>query len=172
MRAPISFSRVSAAVRSARAAGVTAVFRSALLLGLAAGLAALGGCVLGGGRCESDIDCNGDLCARSGECSSALVFVRVVWTVGGQPPTEASCAAHPWLSVTFEDDDYDDGLTYEPIRCTLGQITFDRMPTRYDAVELRAQDAGGALVASRRSAIEPPGVEIDWELGVQAVPTN
>jgi hypothetical protein len=145
---------------------------AAVRLALVAGLAALGGCVFGGTRCESDVDCDGELCARSGECSSALVFVHAVWTVGGQPPTEASCAAHPWLSITFEDRDYDEKLTYEPIRCTLGQIKFDRMPTRYDQVELQARDAEGALVTSRRSAIEPPGVMIDWELGALAAPTN
>jgi hypothetical protein len=149
--------------------------RSILTLALAAGLAGLsvlGGCVLGGTRCESDLDCGGELCARNGECASALAFVRAVWTVNGQPPTEASCAPHPWLSITFEDRDYDEELTYEPIRCTLGQITFDRMPTRYDAVELRARDADGELVTSHRSAIEPPGVMIDWDLGALAAPTN
>ncbi|HWN68165.1 MAG TPA: hypothetical protein VNM90_11040 [Haliangium sp.] len=169
MRAPSSLRRIGAAVRSAPCAGA---MRLALLLALSGVLAALGGCVLGGGRCESDVDCNGDLCARNGECASALMFVRATWTVGGAPPTEASCAAHPWLSITFEDRDYEDALTYEPIRCTLGQITFDRMPTRYDEVELRAQDADGDLVTSRRSAIQPPGVMIDWDLGAQAAPTN
>jgi hypothetical protein len=164
--------RVSAAARPAPPAGVTAPSRSVLLLPLAGMLAVLGGCVLGPGRCESDTDCNGELCARSGECASALVFVRVVWTVGGQPPTEASCAAHPWLSVTFEDHQYEDELTYEPIRCALGQITFDRMPARYDEVEIQAEDSDGALVTSHRSAIEPPGVMIDWDLGAQAAPTN
>jgi hypothetical protein len=149
--------------------------RPPLVLTLAAGLAGLtvlGGCVLGGTRCESDGDCDGELCARNGECTSELVFVRAVWTVGGQPPTEASCAPHPWLSVTFEDRDYDEGLTYEPIRCTLGQITFDRMPTRYDEVELRARDAEGELVTSYRSAIVPPAVMIDWDLSALAAPTN
>lgn len=143
----------------------------ALVAGLAA-LSALGGCVLAGTRCESDSDCDGEFCARNGECTSSLVFVRAAWTVGGQPPTEASCAPHPWLSITFTDRNYDEELTYEPIRCTLGQITFDRMPTRYDEVELRARDAEGVLVTSHRSAIEPPMVMIDWDLSALAAPTN
>jgi hypothetical protein len=148
--------------------------RASFLLGCASvGVLALAGCLLGGGgRCESDADCNGDLCARSGECTSELVFVRASWTVRGQPPTEASCAAHPWLSLTFEDDDFGDGLTYEPIRCTLGRITFDRMPIRYDQVVLVAEDVNGAVVTSRRSAIEPPGLMITWDLDAQADPTN
>lgn len=155
--------RVGAAVRRASLAA---------LAGLTALAALAGGCVLGGTRCESDADCGGELCARNGECASAVLFVRAVWTVGGQPPTDASCAAHPWLRVTFEDIDYDEKLTYEPIRCTLGQITFDRMPIRFDAVEIQARDAGGALVTSHRSAIEPPETTIDWDLGAQAAPTN
>lgn len=162
-----------AAAGTARPAGSTAALRSALLAGLVAvPIAVAGGCLIGGGRCESDTDCDGALCARNGECTSELVFVQVRWTVDGQPPTEASCAAHPWLSVTFEDRDFEDALTYEPIRCTLGQISFDRMPIRYDAVELQARDGDGALVTSRRSEIEPPGLTIDWDLSAQAAPTN
>lgn len=148
--------------------------RASLLLRCvcAAGLAGmLAGCVLGGARCDSDADCDGALCARNGECAGAVVFVRALWTVDGQPPTEARCAPHPWLSVTFEDDGYD-RLTYEPIRCTLGQITFDRMPGRYDRVELVARDAEGAIVTRHRSAIEPPGVVIQWNVDAQAAPTN
>jgi hypothetical protein len=135
-------------------------------------LAGLAGCVLGGQRCDSDADCNGALCARNGECADVLVFVRALWTVGGQPPTEARCAPHPWMSITFEDDGYGDKLTYEPIRCTLGQITFDRMPGRYDRVELVTWDADGAVVTRHRSAIEPPEAMIQWDVDAQAAPTN
>lgn len=147
--------------------------RASFLLGCASAAAlALVGCVLGGTRCESDADCNGDFCARSGECARELVFVRAQWTVGGQPPTEASCAAHPWLSLTFADDDLGDEITYEPIRCTLGLINFDRMPSRYDYVELAGEDVNGQVVTRHRSAIEPPGLMITWDLDALAAPTN
>lgn len=157
--------------RAAWPAARIATLRSAPLLALTA-LAALGGCALGPTRCESDADCGAELCTRSGECASVVVFVRARWTVNGQPPSEASCAAHPWLSVTFEDRDFDEELTYEPFRCTLGQVTFDRMPARYETVELVARDGDGAIAASHRSAIEPPGIEIDWDLAARVAPTN
>jgi hypothetical protein len=167
----------SAATRATASAGppgrATAARWCWLALALAAAMAASAGCLIGGGvRCESDADCGGALCARNGECTEALVFVRITWTVAGLPATEENCAAHPWLSVTFEDSDYEDALTYEPIRCTLEQINFDRMPGRYDVVEIRADDAGGQPVTSLRSAIAPPGITLEVDLGAQAVPAN
>ena len=147
--------------------------RSSLgIMALLGALAGLGGCLLGPVRCESDADCGDQVCARNGECTSEIVFVRQRWNVAGQPPTEESCAPHPWLSLTFEDHDIADELVYEPIRCTLGQISFDRMPARYDSVVLRAEDPAGETVSSHRSAIEPPGIMVEVDLAAQAAPVD
>lgn len=170
--------RVGAAVRStpgrpARPAQYAALARGSLVTaGLLGALAGLGGCALGPVRCESDADCGDQMCARNGECTSEIVFVRVFWNVGGSPATEERCAAHPWLSLTFEDADFADELVYEPIRCPLGQITFDRMPARYDSVVLRAEDPAGETVSSHRSAIQPPGIMVNVDLSAQAAPVD
>jgi len=166
------FVRVGAAGRSAPARYVAPARRQLLIVGLLGALAGLGGCLLGAGRCESDADCGGESCARNGECTSEIVFVRYTWTVGGLQPREESCAGHPWLSVTFEDRDIGDELVYTPIRCTLGQITFDRMPARYDSVVLRAEDPAGEQVSSLRSTIEPPGIMVEVDLAALAAPVD
>lgn len=164
--------RVGAAARSAPARCLAPARRALSIAGLLGVLAGLGGCLLGTPRCESDADCDGASCARNGECTSQIVFVRYTWNVGGLRPSDASCAGHPWLSVTFEDHDFGDELRYEPIRCTLGQITFDRMPARYDSVVLRAQDPAGEPVSSLRSTIEPPGIMVEVDLAAQAAPVD
>lgn len=164
--------RVGAAVRSAPARYTAPARGSLAVMGLLGALAGLGGCLLGPVRCESDADCGNEMCARNGECTREIVFVRFSWNVGGRAPTEESCAGHPWLSVTFEDRDIGDELVYTPIRCTLGQITFDRMPGRYDSVVLRADDPAGETVSSHRSAIEPPGILVELDLAAQAAPVD
>lgn len=164
--------RVGAARKLAPARDVAPPRRLLLVAGLLGALAGLGGCLLGAGRCESDADCGGESCARNGECTSEIVFVRYTWNVGGLRPSEASCAGHPWLSVTFEDRDIGDELVYTPIRCTLGQITFDRMPARYDSVVLRTEELAGEQVRSLRSAIEPPGIMPEVDLAALAAPVD
>jgi tetraspanin-3 len=158
--------RVGAAVRSAPARS------SLVVVGLLGALTGLGGCLVGPVRCESDADCGDEMCARNGECTRDIVFVQYRWNVAGRAPTSESCAAHPWLSLTFEDRDIADELVYEPIRCTLGQITFDRMPGRYESVVLRANDPAGETVSSHRSAIEPPGITVEVDLAAQAAPVD
>lgn len=153
---------LAAAARPARAR------RAPAALGLALAAVALGpGCVLGGGRCADDSECGDGFCARSGECAPELVSVHIRWRVQGLAPTEATCD-DTWLSVTFEDRDLDDELTYEPIRCTLGQIGFDRMPARYDAVVLAAKDAEGGLVEDHHAEIQAPGIMMEVDLLAQA----
>jgi hypothetical protein len=164
--------RVGAAGRSAPARHLALARGALAIAGLLGALAGLGGCLLGTPRCESDADCGGEACARNGECTSEIVFVRYTWNVGGLQPSEAGCAGHPWLSVTFEDLDIGDELVYTPIRCTLGQITFDRMPARYDSVVLRAEDPAGEQISSLRSAIEPPGIMVEVDLAALAAPVD
>jgi hypothetical protein len=164
--------RVGATGRSAPARYLARARSALSIVGLLGALAGLGGCLLGPTRCESDADCGGEACARNGECTSEIVFVRYTWNVGGLRPSEESCAGYPWLSVTFEDRDVGDELVYTPIRCTLGQITFDRMPTRYDSVVLRAEDPAGEQVSSLRSTIEPPGILVEVDLAAQAAPVD
>lgn len=143
--------------------------RSALaVLGLAVAALVSSGCVLGGQPCTDDRECGDGYCARNGECSSEIVFVHIRWRVQGQLPTEASCGDDTWIGVTFEDRDIDDHLTYEPIRCPLGQITFDRMPARYDAAVLSVKDRRGDLIEDHRAEIQPPGIMMEVDLLAQA----
>ena len=101
----------------------------------------------GGGSqapCKADSDCSGDVCARNGECVSAseIQMVKVTWTVNGGPANATSCAPAPDLELWF--DSAQDYFGFEPVPCMEGQFTIDKIPVRYDSVEL--DKAGGTPV--------------------------
>ncbi|ACY16209.1 hypothetical protein [Haliangium ochraceum] len=155
--------RVSVARARSRGIG------SASLLALALG--ALGACLgTGGGRCIDDADCSSGACARTGECSPQLSSVRIRWTVAGQPADDESCAAHPWLYLSFADPRLGDELRYQPIRCSLGQIYYDRLPERMDLVTLGKD--GGRFGDTYQATIRPPENELDFDLRAQAAPVD
>jgi hypothetical protein len=94
--------------------------------------------------CKSDSDCGGDVCARNGECTAAsnIRMVKVTWTVRGQQASATTCAPAPSLELYFYSTE--DTFGYEPVPCMEGQFTIDKIPLRYDQVELDRQ--GGSPV--------------------------
>jgi hypothetical protein len=110
----------------------------------------------GGGHvsygCESDAECGGLACARTGQCldASLLHVVQTVWTVSGVAASETSCVRAPELSITFYAPDKlgRDSFGFTPVPCRAGKFTVDKMPTRFESVELARRDdyGGGAYV--------------------------
>ncbi len=102
-----------------------------------------------GGECVRDDQCGDDMCARSGECLSAssLRQVTVKWTVDGKAASAASCAAHPDLYIQFEGPDYGDTLRYAPVPCSLGSFFVDKLPKRYQQVELGLENSTGDVTS-------------------------
>ncbi|MCX5744947.1 MAG: hypothetical protein NT062_20865 [Proteobacteria bacterium] len=90
-----------------------------------------------GGPCAIDNDCSGgERCARTMEClpDAEIRSVRAEWTVGGQPPSAASCAVLGPLQVSFYGDYVEDAIGFAPVPCVTGVFTIDKLPTRfYDA---------------------------------------
>ena len=109
-------------------------------------LAACGACGSGGGnsKCTSDSQCGGEVCARNGECTAAanIRMVKVTWTVRGQQASATTCGATTSLELWF--DSAQDYFGYEPVPCMEGQFTIDKIPLRFEEVEL--DRAGGSPV--------------------------
>jgi hypothetical protein len=102
-----------------------------------------------GGECVRDDQCGDDMCARSGEClgASSLRQVTVKWTVDGESASAASCAAHPDLYIQFEGPDYGDILRYAPVPCIQGSFFVDKLPKRYQQVELGLENSTGDVTS-------------------------
>lgn len=94
--------------------------------------------------CKADSECGGDVCARNGECVAAsdVGMLKVTWTVNGQMANATTCAPAPDLELWF--DSSTDYFGFEPVPCMEGQFTIDKIPLRYDSVEL--DKAGGTPV--------------------------
>lgn len=95
--------------------------------------------------CQSDSECGGLVCTRSGEClpASSVRLVRTVWTIDGAPATDATCAPVPKLSITFSTS-AGEQFGYTPVPCVAGKFTVDKFPTRFTTVQLtRAYDYSG-----------------------------
>jgi hypothetical protein len=116
-------------------------------------LACLSACSLtgtgNGGECVRDDQCGDDLCARSGEClgASNLRQVTVKWTVNGANASAATCAAHPDLYVRFDGPDYGDTLRFAPVPCSQGSFFVDKLPRRYQQVELGLENSTGDVTS-------------------------
>lgn len=119
--------------------------RALLMLSLLAGACGPGS----DGTCEVDDDCGGSVCARTGECLSAssLQSVRVTWTVRGQMANATSCAPSPSLYILFGGFDPGDTLGFEPVPCDAGLFFIDKLPARFQSVEL-GERGGFALEMS------------------------
>lgn len=135
--------------------------RAPLALLVASWIAAPG-CLGGRDQCLADGDCEGgEECTRTGECVAQGTALRVVvrWTVAGQGPTPAAsgpCAGIEELEVVFRGGPAEP-QRYRPIPCELGQTTYDKMPPRYDWVEVNAYDSVGERLDSRGAELEPTG---------------
>jgi hypothetical protein len=120
------------------------VVRRALVLGVSVvlGLGACGGSTGTTGpltgSCQTDLDCGGDVCTRSGECVAAVDVwaVKLTWTVGGQPASAASCAAHPDLTAELFGIYAGDQIAWEPVPCAAGVFNVDKIARRYTGAAL------------------------------------
>jgi hypothetical protein len=92
-----------------------------------------------GSDCQVDDDCGGSLvCARNSECIAAsdVRVVRVTWTMRGMPASATTCAATPSFYVMFSSPARADTYGYEPVPCAAGLFTVDKLPKRFNAVEI------------------------------------
>jgi hypothetical protein len=112
--------------------------RGVLLLAL---LAACGGSTEGQ-ECESDLDCDGLVCARNSECVAPENAwpVRVSWTLDGQPPSAYACASYPAMYLVFYATEVGDSFGFSPVPCIAGVFTVDKMPKRFVSVELGSNE--------------------------------
>ena len=130
---------------------------------LVASCLAASGCFLGGrDECVADDDCaGGEECTRTGECVREGTALRVVlrWTVAGEAPTPAApaaCAGIEELEVVFRGGP-GEPERYRPVPCELGQAVYDKMPPRYDWIEVNAYGSEGERLDSRGGMLEPSG---------------
>lgn len=88
--------------------------------------------------CHADTDCNGEVCARDGQCLPAaeVKIVHVNWTLLGQPAGTDTCATSPHLELTFMDSSNGSQFGFAPLPCVEGKFTVDKLPTWYTSVEL------------------------------------
>lgn len=111
---------------------------------LVACLLALAGCPRGGqgGECEYNEECAPDVCGRDHACTdpSNVREVTVTWTVRGQPASSQTCGPTNGFTLTFFADElgnsFDDELGFEPVPCATGQFFVDRLPKRFDNVQI------------------------------------
>jgi hypothetical protein len=114
-------------------------------------IACLAGCSLTsagtGGECVSDSQCGDDVCARGGECTARTNVrdVMVKWTVGGSPASAATCNTHPNLFLQFDGPDYGDTIRFAPVTCVQGLFNVDKLPTRYQQVEIGDEGSAGTV---------------------------
>jgi hypothetical protein len=95
--------------------------------------------------CHQDSDCAPDVCTRDGEClpSSEVHAIRVNWTVNGGPASDAACTNAPDFYLNFNADSQD-GVGFAPVPCKSGVFSVDKMPSRFQQVEIGI-DNGGSL---------------------------
>ena len=140
----------------------------AVALPLFAVLVAGPGCFSSRDQCSSDEECEGGgECTRTGECVADGTALRVVvrWTVDGRAPTPASpepCDRVGELEVIFRDPG-SDPENYRPVPCNLGQTVYDKMPPRFEAVEVVAYAPSGRFLDSAEAPLAASG-ETDVQL--------
>jgi len=111
-------------------------------------------------ECETDRDCD-EVCARNHECADAdeVRAVRVTWTLSGRPANDATCASARQLAITFYGPAFDDQFGFSPVPCSAGLFSVDKIPKRFDAVDLGKLNVGATyakLDASGTAAIDLP----------------
>jgi hypothetical protein len=91
-----------------------------------------------GDECTVDDDCGGGrVCARNSECLAAsdVRSARVTWTIRGQPPNSALCAATPSFYILFYASP-GDTFGFDPVPCATGLFSIDKLPRRFISVEI------------------------------------
>lgn len=127
-------------------------------------MACLAGCSLTsgtGGECVNDSQCGDDVCTRGGEClaRASVRSVTVSWKVDGAPASVTTCDAHRDLYLQFNGKDYGDTLRFEPVACSQGSFPVDKLPKRYQQVELGIQGGAGTVLA-----IDPATPQVQFDL--------
>ena len=79
----------------------------------------------------------------SGPQGDGKLFIQ--WTLGGQPPSDTSCAGVDQLRLSLVY--VNDSVTIEPIPCTLNRFRYDGLPAGVATLQLDALDAQGCRVA-------------------------
>ena len=112
-----------------------------------------------GGSCTIDGDCSGgQICAHSHECLAAdqVHSVTIHWTIGGQPPTAASCTGIDHLDVGYESTSIPaDSVLFSPVLCVEGAFPNDKWPIRYDIADVEAQAAGATTYGQAAISGDP-----------------
>ncbi|HYU15962.1 MAG TPA: hypothetical protein VEL05_07825 [Candidatus Acidoferrum sp.] len=126
------------------------------------------GC-LTGALCTADTDCVEDHeCTRTGECVPAGTAIRVVvrWTVNGQAPSPMRpepCEPIGELEVVFHDGSLQP-QNYRPVPCNFGRTVYDKMPSRFDSVEVIAYDPADRFLDAAEEMLARSGetdIEVD-----------
>lgn len=118
-------------------------------------------------ECELDSDCGSGVCARDGACTTSddVRSVKTTWTINGAPASEGACRGLP-LYIAFADDDTGETLEFDPVPCALGQYLIDKLPRRFDSVEVGVDVDGGPWDAT---TIDAAGTaRLDLPLGPAA----
>lgn len=117
-------------------------------------LACLSGCSLSptdsSSECTTDAQCGDDVCARTGEClpKSAVRSVKIDWTIAGSAPAATACTDHTDLYLQFDGAEYGDAVRFVPVSCAQGSFFVDKLPTRYQQVEMGVEGVGGGDAAT------------------------
>ena len=140
-----------------------------VLLVLLAGCTSPGDPGAGGpdGRCESDDQCGGDVCARNGVClpASEIRPIHVTWTLQGMPASQTTCASSPDLEIDFYTPTggyggYGGYIGFAPVPCEEGAFSIDKLPTSFTVVQLGQQRYNGEAAmldaATGSAAIDLP----------------
>jgi hypothetical protein len=127
-------------------------------------MACLAGCSLtssSGGECVNDSQCGDDVCTRGGECvaRSNVRAVMVKWTVNGVAANATTCNGHPDLYLQFDGNDFGDVLRFEQVVCSQGLFNVDKIPKRYQQVELGVTGSSATV-----QAIDPVTAQAQFDL--------
>ena len=79
----------------------------------------------------------------TGSHGDGKLFIR--WTLGGMPPSDATCAGVDHLELTLVY--LDQTVTIAPIPCSLTRFRYDTLPVGVATLELDALDAQGCRMA-------------------------
>jgi hypothetical protein len=103
-----------------------------------------------GGECATDAQCGDDVCAPNGECVARanVRSVTVKWTIDGSSAAAAACASHRELYLQFDGPDYGDKLRYVPVPCEQGQYRVEKLPKRFEQVEIGFEHGGPGDIAT------------------------
>jgi hypothetical protein len=111
----------------------------------------LAGCPVQGDECDEDFECEaGFVCARDHACllPEEVRATTTTWTINGGPANTVVCDNHD-LFIRFENSaNPQDDLGFRPVPCFTGQFVVDKLPVRFDNVELGVVDDGDRATSS------------------------